>query len=423
MGRVGLRGAMTPQAPLFQFYATNLRWLLGGFLLALFSGFGQTFFISVWGAEIREAYDLTHGGFGFIYMAATLASAATLPFLGRIVDTISVAQTSVLVIVLLAVAAVIMGSSTSIAALLLAIYMLRLFGQGMMTHTSMTAMGKWYSANRGKAVSFASIGHQFGEGLAPASFVAIAAYVGWRGSWFVAAGILLLVALPLIYALMRVERIPRSQAAADSAGQERGRQWTRGEMLRDPLFWLSTLGVFSPAFIGTSMFFHQDYLIALNGWPRWLYDTSFAVMAMTTVLVSLATGFVIDRVGAIRVLPFFMLPLSLSCLALGVLDGPYTIIIFMVLLGLSYGISSTLFGAFWPEVYGTRHLGAIRAITVSFMVFMSAVGPGVTGVLIDWGMPFREQLLYMAVYCFACIGIMSIAARGFLARKPADATT
>ncbi|MEL7274638.1 MAG: MFS transporter [Pseudomonadota bacterium] len=398
------------------FYRENMRWLAGGFLLALFSSFGQTFFISIWGAEIRAAFSLTHGGFGFIYMVATLASAATLPFIGRMVDVLSVARTSLVVILLLAAAALVMGSAHSVAMLAVALYMLRLFGQGMMTHTSITAMGKWYSANRGKAVSFATIGHQFGEGLAPATFIAIAAYVGWRGSWFVAAALLLFGALPLIYTLMRVERVPRSQAVQDSKALETGRQWTRAEMLRDPLFWLTGLGVFTPAFIGTSMFFHQDYLIALNGWPRWLYDTSFAGMAVTTVVVSLATGFAIDRVGAVRILPFFMLPLGISCLSLGLLDEAKTIIIFMLFLGLSYGMSSTLFGAFWPEVYGTRHLGSIRAITVSLMVFMSAVGPGVTGLLIDWGVPFQEQLLYMAAYCFVCIALMAVAARGYGAR-------
>ncbi|MEM9733258.1 MAG: MFS transporter [Pseudomonadota bacterium] len=398
------------------FYRENIRWLTGGFLLALFSSFGQTFFISIWGAEIREAFSLTHGGFGFIYMVATLASAATLPFIGRMVDVFSIAQTSIIVIGLLAVAALLMGSANSVVLLGLALYMLRLFGQGMMTHTSMTAMGKWYSTNRGKAVSFATIGHQFGEGLAPATFILIAAYVGWRGSWFVAAAMLLLVALPVIYTLMRVERVPGNEVAQKGEGVERGKQWTRREMLRDPLFWLTGLGVFTPAFIGTSMFFHQDYLIALNGWPRWLYDTSFALMAVTTVLVSLATGFAIDRVGAVRILRVFMLPLGISCLSLGLLNEAETIIIFMLFLGLSYGMSSTLFGAFWPEVYGTRHLGSIRAITVSLMVFMSAAGPGITGVLIDWGMPFQEQLLYMAAYCFVCIGLMAIAARGYLAR-------
>ena len=99
---------------------------------------------------------------------------------------------------------------------------------------------------------------------------------------------------------MRVERIPRSQSAKSNPKYETGRQWTRAEMLRDPLFWITGVGVFAPAFIGTSIFFHQDYLIEINGWEPSLYYNSFALMAATTVCVSLATGFAIDRWSAVR---------------------------------------------------------------------------------------------------------------------------
>ncbi len=404
---------------MLSFYRENARWLIGGFLLAMFSGFGQTFFISIWGSEIREAYSLTHGDFGLLYMVATLASAACLPFVGRLVDVTSVATCSVVVIILLAVAGLIMGFASTVPALLLAIFMLRLFGQGMMTHTAMTAMGRWYAANRGKAVSFATTGHQASEALGPTIFVMIAAAYGWRESWMIASGCLIVFALPCIVILMRVERIPKSEADRNEASNEIGRQWTRREMLTDRLFWLTAIGVFSPAFIGTSIFFHQDYLIEVNGWTPTIYYNSFALMAAATVTVALITGFCVDRWSATRILPLFMLPLCLACLVLGSFSSQATIIIFMLLLGVSYGISSTLFGAIWPEVYGIRHLGALRSITVSFMVFMSAAGPGVTGWLIDLGIPFSTQLLWMSAFSLMCVGLMTLASKGYLNRANA----
>jgi len=402
---------------MFDFYRDNARWLLGGFLLAMFSGFGQTFYISIWGSEIRAAFDLSHGDFGLIYMVATLSSALVLPFVGRLVDVTSVAISSVIVISFLFVATLLMGFAQSIPMLVVAIFMLRLFGQGMMTHTAITAMGRWYVSNRGKAVSFATIGHQFSEGLAPSIFVTVALAYGWRESWMIAGGVLLVVALPLIVLLMRVERVPRTELASVGVAQEQGRQWTRAEMLKDRLFWLAAIGVFSPAFIGTSIFFHQDYLIELNNWSAQLYYNSFALMAVTTVIVSLITGFLVDRWSAVRILPFFMVPLGFACLVLGSFTAESTIIVFMMLLGVSYGMTSTLFGAVWPEVYGTRHLGSLRAVTVSFMVFMSAAGPGVTGLLIDAGIGFNRQLVVMACFSFGCAVLMAIASNGFIARN------
>ncbi len=405
---------------MLSFYRQNARWLLGGFLLTMFSAFGQTFFISIWGAEIRQTFGLTHGGFGTVYMVATLVSAMSLPIVGRLVDVSSVAVCSVVCILALSLAASLMSVITSVPLLIFTIYLLRLFGQGMMVHISMTAMGRWYAVNRGKAVSAASIGHQASEAVAPSLVVWLAVFLGWRNTWLAAAVMLVFVALPLIFALMRVERVPHYVVDQVFGAHETGRQWTRPEVLGDKLFWLASLGVMSPAFIGTSIWFHQDYLIEINNWPAAEYYGSFALMALTTFLVSLITGFAIDRWSAVQLLPVFMLPLGIACLILANFSAVWAIYATMFSVGVSYGISSSLFGAVWPEVYGIRHLGSIRSIIMAFMVFSSAAGPGVTGIMIDLGYPFQHQLLIIGLYCLAVVMLMSAVSRKLIARRQAD---
>jgi sugar phosphate permease len=161
--------------PFLHFLRDNARWVAGGFLLTFFSSFGQTFFISLSAGEIRADYGLSHGDFGAIYMLATLASAASLPQVGKIIDRISVSATVLLAAPMLALACVIMAWSRSLALLVLAIYLLRLFGQGMFTHIAMTAMGRWFAAQRGRAVSLTAIGVNLGEAVFPVSFVTMAA--------------------------------------------------------------------------------------------------------------------------------------------------------------------------------------------------------------------------------------------------------
>ena len=399
------------------FYKHNARWLLGGFLLTFFSAFGQTFFISIWGAEIREAYSLSHGGWGSVYMLATLASAVCLPFVGRLVDVVSVAQCAVLVMVGLTAACLLMASSYSVSLLFLSVFLLRLFGQGMMGHTAITAMGRWYVENRGKAISATTIGHQVSEAIAPSLVVALALFVGWRGTWYVNGAVLLALAMPVIFILMRTERVPRSTNGGNSTENEIGKQWTRTQVVRDRLFWMMCLGLLSPAFIGTSVWFHQSYLIEINNWPPEKYYGSFALMAATTFIFSLICGFMIDRWSAMRILPIFMLPLGLACLALGFISSEYAIYITMVLIGVSYGFSSTLFGAVWPEVYGIRHLGSIRSFVMALMVFSSAAGPGLTGVLIDQGIPFTDQLRFIGVYCLACACLIYVVSLQLMDRR------
>ncbi len=74
-------------------------------------------------------------------MLATLASAMTLPFLGKIVDRYSIAAVGGATIFMLAMACVVLALSQSVFLLVLALFGLRLFGQGMMTHVALVAMG------------------------------------------------------------------------------------------------------------------------------------------------------------------------------------------------------------------------------------------------------------------------------------------
>ena len=245
--------------PFFVFLRTNLRWLGAGLLLTFFSAFGQTYFISLSAGELRAAFDLSHGAFGGLYMAATLCSAISLTYVGKFVDTHPLALVTGAVVIGLALFSSAMASVSSVAMLFVVLFGLRLFGQGMMTHVAMTAMGRWYEAQRGRAVSIAALGMQCSEAVLPLTYVALAAGLGWRGTWWVAAAVLVLVALPVLLLLLRVERIPRGTVSVDESDTVRParRQWTRGEVLRDPVFWVISLGTLAPPFIGTTIFFHQ----------------------------------------------------------------------------------------------------------------------------------------------------------------------
>ena len=283
----------------------------------------------------------------------------------------------------------------------------------------MTAMGRWFAAQRGRAISLTAIGVNFGEALFPISFVGVAALVGWRGSWLVAAAVLLLLALPLIYGLLKVERTP--QSVVQDPNRPAVRDWTRREVIRDPLFWASLSGVLAPAFIGTTIFFHQVYLSELRGWPPSVFAASFAIMSSMTILFALIAGQLVDRFSATRLLPIFLVPLSLSCFVLASTDAPWGAYVFMALMGVSYGFSSTLFGSLWPELYGARHLGGIRSLIVAFMVFATAMGPGLTGALIDAGVSYSSQIAAMGLYCVAISTVLIQVSRKALMRRAATA--
>jgi MFS family permease len=190
------------------------------------------------------------------------------------------------------------------------------------------------------------------------------------------------------------------------------------------MLYLLLAGVLAPSFIATVIFFHQGYLIETRHYDPLAFAAAFTVMSLVTVGFSFVSGALIDRFGSLNLLPYSLLPLAASAAVAGLVTPVWGVYVFMFLLGISNGLTSTLFGALWPEVYGLANLGGIRAITVSAMVLSSALGPGITGALIDQGIPLPTQLLWMAAWCVLASVVLAMAAkkiglREAVARTPA----
>lgn len=401
------------------FIRNNFRWLAGGFLLTFFSTIGQTSFISFSAGHVRSEFELSSGAYGSLFTAATLASALTLPRTGLIVDHYSVRQVTIVIVPLLAIGAALMGFAHHVAALFVALYLLRLFGQGMMGHNAYTAAGRWFVAQRGRAMSAVILGHNAGDAVFPILFVAIAGSLGWRQGWLVAAAALMLVALPLIALLVAVDRTPQAADPVPLASPIRS--WTRSEALRDPMFHVLLVGSMVPGFVVASVFFHQVYLVDLRGWSIEAFASSFALAAGVNTVFTILVGHLIDRFTGIRLVPFVLLPLGLACVVLATVEAQWAVFAFMALVGVSNGLSTTLFGALWPEIYGLKHLGAIRGVVTSAAIVATAIGPGLTGVLMDYKIGLPGQIMAMGLFCFLIVPILAVAswhARSRIATAP-----
>ena len=83
-------------------------------------------------------------------------------------------------------------------------------------------------------------------------------------------------------------------------------------------------------------------------------------------------------------------------------------IFFMILLSISNGASNVLITSTWSEIYGTKYLGSIRALTVSLMVFSTALAPIIFGYLIDIGLSVPSIFKLMLIYLVLSILILLI---------------
>lgn len=390
------------------FVRDNARWLGAGLLLAFLSSFGQTYFISVFAGEIRETFGLSHGGWGGIYTLGTTASAIVMLWAGGLADQFRVRVIGVIVLLGLAAACLAMAAVPSVFLLPVVIFALRLTGQGMTSHIAMVAMGRWFVATRGRALAIATLGYALGEAFLPLIFTWALTFTHWRVLWVIGACIVL-GALPLLLWLLVKERVPQSDLETDTTAGLYGRHWRRGEVLRHWLFWCLVPLVIGPSCFITAFFFLQVHIAETKGWAHLDLVALFPIYTATGIASMFTAGWVVDKVGSGRLLPVVLIPLAISFWVFGTTDSYQAAALAMALMGVSQGAYQTTANAFWPEFFGTRHLGGIKALGASAMVLGSAIGPGLCGALIDAGFPFQAQMIFVGGYFLATSALVGFA--------------
>ena len=361
------------------------------------SSFGQTYFISIFAGEIRTTFDLSHGDWGAIYGFGTFASAIAMVWAGGLTDIMRVRRLGPIVLAALAASCLCMAFNPWVALLPVVIFCLRFSGQGMSTHIAAVGMSRWFAANRGKALSVANLGFSIGEATYPLLVVALMMLFVWQGIWVLAAFIAVL-SIPALVWLLREERSPESMATEDQSVGMNGRHWTRNQTLAHPLFWFMM-----PAFVGqsafnTAFFFLQVHFSEIKGWDHFQLVAMFPVYTGVAIGSMILSGVLLDKIGTARLIPYFQLPMIFAFLLFAYGQSLLAALLGFVLLGLTSGATATLPNAFWAENFGTKHLGSIKAAAAAAMVLGSAIGPALTGVLLDFSLPLEAQYVGVSVF-------------------------
>lgn len=404
----------------FRFAIENRRFLAFGLLVSFASSPGQTIFIGVFGPELRAEFGLSHGDWSSIYMAGTLLSALVLPWSGRQLDRFDLRRFTLTICIGLTVACLAMASTAGVVWLIAAVFLLRQFGQGLMSMTAMISMARYFDADRGKAISIGALGLAIGEAGLPFFTVLAIGAIGWRPTYVVTGVIVALAIAPAVSWLLKDhgERHRRHLEAnrAPVLSTNGGRSWTRAEVLRDTRFYLLMVGMMAPSLVLTGMFFHHLHLADVKGWSHAWITGNYAVYAVVITVTMLVAGRLVDRYGAVRLMPLHLLPMGLGMLVLAAFDAPLWAAVYLFLAALTSGISFTASVAMWAELYGVRHIGAIKSLASAIMVFGSALGPLFMGLLFDAGITMGAVCLMFALYTVAGTALIWRGLRGVPAR-------
>lgn len=370
---------------------------------------GQTYFIALFGGQIRAELNLSHGEFGAVYSIATLASAVLLLWSASLLDRVNMRWFILPVVGGLACAAWSMSMASTVLALGLSVFLLRHLGQGLMSTTSSTSMMRYLSANKAKGNALANMGYSAAEIVLPSTVVLLLLTLSWREAWQVVSLVLVVIVLPLLMFLLRAlpswtERFERG--LRDDMEQPLGQlnakatktHWQRHEVIRDPYFYLLVPALVSQSLLYTGFMFHQIHLVEEKGWSLTTWASLYVVFSTTTIVTSLSVGALADRVGAVRLAPFATVPMALGLMVLASSASPWVAPSFMFLMGCSTGSQAALSAPFFAERYGSKYFASIKSLASFIMVFTTAVSPIILGYFIDQGVGMNSLARWSALY-------------------------
>ncbi len=398
-----------------------------------FSSPGQTYFIALFGGEIRQDLNLSHGEFGTLYSLATLCSAMTLLWSGSLIDRLALRKITVAIVCFLGLACFIMSLSHHFLVLFLAIFLLRHVGQGLMSMTSTTTMMRYLAYSKGKANSLSNMGYSVAESIIPAIIISLLLVTDWRTIWQLTSLFIFLV-VPLLLLWLskhqpkRHSRYLQQQAINHEVkplpedSQAMQRQWTRAQVLRDPLFYMFVPTLVSQSLLYTGFMFHQVHLTQVKGWSLLVWGSLYFLFSMTTIVSSLSIGALVDRVGAIKLVPTIPIPMGVGLLSLSSSDATTIAAVFMVLMGVSTGAQAAISAPFYAERYGNKHFASIKSLGAFVMVVTTAMSPIVLGWFIDQGVSMNTLAFYGAVYALIVTSIGYSASRLALSTSTSAST-
>ncbi len=377
----------------------SLKVIIFGFIFTFFSSFGQSFFLGLFNSSIRNELSITHGQFGSIYASATLLSSFFLIWLGKKIDDIDIFKFAFLVTLLLSFSCFFFSKISSVTILFLAIFLMRFSGQGMMSHTATTTISRYFSKSRGKALSTSWFGLSSAEFILPVLIIYLLTIYDWKNIWM-SISALVIIFLPIVsYILLKNLHLDSREITNDKNYKDENiKQWKRSEVLKDYRFYIIGANMLAMPWIATGVFVYQSFILESKNWGPYIIAQSFMAYSILSVITLFFSGFLIDKFSSRKILIYMNIPLLLAALILIYFKNPISSFVFLGLIGISNGFANVLGSSTWAEIYGVKYIGSIKALTTALMVFATAFGTALFGVLIDYGFSIEQIAVVSATY-------------------------
>ena len=385
------------------FKSLSLKVIIFGFIFTFFSSFGQSFFLGLFNSSIRDALSISHGQFGSIYASATLLSSLVLVWIGKKIDDVNILKFATYVIIFLSASCFIFSKISSVIFLFVAIFLMRLAGQGLTSHTASTTISRFFEKNRGRALSTGWLGLSLAEFTLPVLIVFLLTFIEWRDIWL-SISILVIIILPVVsYVLVKDVKLDTREISNNTESNKEIRQWTRIEVLKDYRFYIISMTMLAMPWIATGSFVYQSFITTSKEWGPYIIAQSFMAYSIFSVITLFTAGFLIDKFSSRRLLIYMNIPLFFATIVLFYFNSQISSFLFFGMIGITNGLANVLGSSTWAEIYGVKYIGSIKALTTALMVFATAFGTALFGILIDYGFSIEQIAAVSGIYILSSI--------------------
>lgn len=371
-------------------------WIIAGIgaLGMILTSPGQTYSVSIFLEHFISDLGLSRSTASSLYTAGTLFGGLLLPFVGRRIDRYGVRKMMLVVSLLFGFACLYMGTVQNAGMLLVGFGLIRWLGQGSLYLVSANAINRWWVRRRGTMMGWAGVVSSIlGLGAFPLLIDRLIPVLGWRGTYALLGGMVLMLMAPLGWLFLR-DRPEAFGLEPDGAVWIRRRgdppagaiedNWSTSEALRTWAFWVLALGAASISMLTTGLLFHMVSIFADHALSASAAAAVYAPISASAALFMLAGGFLIDRIPARYLMAAALSLQACALLMVRSLGGTTTaVVLYGITLGATQGISRSVSGVVWAKYFGREHLGSIAGWAQTAAVLGAAVGPLPLGIARD----------------------------------------
>jgi len=390
--------------------ASISRWwrLFGAILMTL--ALGTLYAWSIFVAPLEHEFGWRRAQTSAVFTLAAVMFAASLLLAGRLQDRFGPFWISVSGSVLISLSFLLFSYTSSLYLLYFFYGVLGGVGTGFAYGTVVPVMAKWFPDKTGLAIGLALAG--FGSGSAIfGSFANLVLFphFGWRASCMILSGIFFVMTMTAAFLLKNPAAKPQStdKISFFNGGTTR-HQFTPGEVLRTPAFYLLWLGFGLGSTAGLMVISQLIPFANSQGISNAALATlGLVVGAFGNVSGRVLSGWLSDIMGRLNAMRAV---LAIGCVAMPALywvgahlAALYVLIYFVYF---SYGAQASVIPATVADFWGPRHAGANYGALFTAWGFSGILGPTIGGVLFDqyknYGVAFYTAAA-LALIAFLCV--------------------